>query len=68
MLSAFKEQNLADAGFARKPSPAGFGSLWHSYRAQNERCWGWCHYLFPDDEPWGIIIHDLTVRDDFILN
>lgn len=68
MISAFKEQTLADAGFAREASPEGFGSLWHSYRAHNERCWGWCHYLFPDDEPWGIIIHDLTVRDDFILN
>lgn len=68
MSSAFQVQNLEGTGFARESSPEGFGPLWRSYRAQNERCWGWYHFLSPEDEPWGIIIHDFTMRDDFIMN
>lgn len=68
MKSAFQEPILRASGFARKPSPEGFGPLWRSYYSHDENRRGWFHSFSPEEASWSISIHDFVIRDDFVMD
>ena len=64
MKDAFQGPALRSSGFARAPSPEGFGPLWRSYRSEGEPCRGWFHFLSPEEALWSISIHDFVMDGD----
>lgn len=68
MKDAFQGPALRSSGFARAPSPEGFGPLWRSYRSEGKPCKGWFHFLSPEEALWSISIHDFVMDGDYVMD
>ena len=68
MKDVFQGPALRSSGFARAPSPEGFGPLWRSYWFEGEPCRGWFHFLSPEEALWSISIHDFIMDGDYVMN